>query len=367
MKILVVGDWYLPIYEQALYDAFSNLGHNVDKFSWIEYFKYYQYPKLNKADKNKLKSIYYRLQNRFTIGPSVNNLNHDLINKNKKNKYDLIFIYRGTHIYKNTIKKLKKTGAIIFAYNNDDPFSQNYPKYFWRHFIKSIPECDHVFSYREKNINEYVNAGAKSVSILMSYYIKNKNYFIAPTHSHNKNASNPIKIVFIGHFENDGRDDIILRLAQSDYNFNLFGTEWDKSKHFNKLTAILGKIEPIYSTEYNELLNDVDISLVFFSKMNNDQYTRRVFELPITKTLMISERTEKMMSLFNEGSEILFFNDVEEILEKIKLLDNNRVLMEKIKNNAYKRVTQDGHEVQDRAIQIIETYNDIIENYANKS
>ncbi|MEX6315961.1 hypothetical protein AB6G19_22280 [Providencia manganoxydans] len=97
MKILVVGDWYLPIYEQALYDAFSNLGHNVDKFSWIEYFKYYQYPKLNKADKNKLKSIYYRLQNRFTIGPSVNNLNHDLINKNKKINMTL-YLYIEVHI-----------------------------------------------------------------------------------------------------------------------------------------------------------------------------------------------------------------------------------------------------------------------------
>ncbi|HFG2004054.1 TPA: hypothetical protein ACGF6Q_003513, partial [Vibrio cholerae] len=159
MKVLVVGDWLAEIYEESFYNAFKEHGCNVARFSWIQYFKYYQYANRFEVKCNPIASFYYRIQNRFTFGPVVSKINNDLVRFARIESYDLIFIYRGTHVYPKTIKSLKKTGALVFGYNNDDPFSKYYPKYFWRHFLRGVKDYDHIFSYRDKNIQDYSNIG----------------------------------------------------------------------------------------------------------------------------------------------------------------------------------------------------------------
>ncbi|MEQ5274145.1 glycosyltransferase [Proteus terrae] len=354
MKILIVGEYAFPIYEKSFYNAFKRLGYDVHKFSWIGYFKYYQHYQLEPQKKyNILKSIYYRFQNKYLIGPTINKINNDLIRKVNNEKYDLIFIYRGTHIYSSTLKKLKKNKDIkIFGYNNDDPFSKSYYSYVWRHYLKCLPYYDHIFAYREKNIFDYRNKGITSTSILMSYYIKENNFHYEHKERHDKN----IKIVFIGHYENDGRDKILLSTAKYGFDLSLYGTGWEKSLLYNEIVSLLGKIKPIYNDEYNKILNNADVSFVFLSKLNNDTYTRRVFEIPVTKTVMLSERTSMIESLFKENEEIIFFENINDVIKKLIFLNENRAHLEEIKENAYNRVIKDGHEVEDRVKQIISTY-----------
>ena len=129
MKILISADWHGHVYAQAFYDGFKSLGYDTYKFSWKEYFYHYQYANRYETDNNTLKSLYYRLQNKFLIGPALWKINHDLIQKCQEIKPDLIFIYRGTHIYPSTIKKIKSLGCKVFGYNNDDPFSSEYKSY----------------------------------------------------------------------------------------------------------------------------------------------------------------------------------------------------------------------------------------------
>ncbi len=352
MKVLVVGDWLAEIYEESFYNAFKEHGCEVHKFSWIQYFKYYQYPNKFKVKKNFLLSLYYRLQNRFTCGPELISINRDLVRNCKSNNYDLVFIYRGTHIFPSSIKKLKKNGTKVFGYNNDDPFSSHYPRYLWRHFMRGLKEYDHVFSYRHKNLDDYKKLGYKSSSVLRSYYLKEKNFIMDDS-----NVKEDFKrdVVFIGHYENDGRDEVILHLLKSGIDLKLYGPEWEKSEHFKEIVSFTGVIRPLYS-EYNEALNGAKVALVFLSKINNDTYTRRVFEVPAVKTVMLSEYTDDLSALYEESKEILFFSDGEHCLEILQgLLANSRRTQE-IANRAYQRLIADGHEVYDRVTQILAMY-----------
>ncbi|MEM5507011.1 glycosyltransferase [Shewanella frigidimarina] len=352
MKVLVVGDWLAEIYEESFYKAFQEHGYDVSKFSWIQYFKYYQYANRFDVKSNFLLSLYYRIQNRFTFGPELLRINRDLRHDAEKNRYDLIFIYRGTHIFPSTIKKLKATGAIVFGYNNDDPFSTHYPKYFWRHFMRGIKNYDHIFSYRNKNLDDYKNISYKKSSILRSYYLKDKNFLIPPASVKKEFKSD---VVFIGHYENDGRDEILLHLLKSGIALKLYGTSWENSPLISELKTFTGEIKPVY-TEYNEVLNGAKIALVFLSKLNNDTYTRRVFEIPATKTVMLSEYTDDMANLYQNEKEVFFFNNKNECLTIINNLLEHPDLINAVANQAYDRLMTDGHEVYDRVAEIINEY-----------
>lgn len=348
MKIMIVADWHgKGIYADALYNEFERLGNEVIRFSWKEYFKHYQYPDSYEINKSIFKSIYYRIQNKYTFGPVINKINNDLICSVKNNKPDLIFIYRGTHIYPKTINKIKEINnkIVVFGYNNDDPFSEEYKSYFWRHYIKCTFYYDHIFVYRNKNIQDYKRIGYEKTSILRSYYTKDRNYII-------KNTEKKYDVIFIGHFEDDSRDYYILSLFEKGYNVKIFGTGWDKSKIFNILSEKNGPIVPVYDN-YNKTLNETKIALVFLSKLNRDTYTRRCFEIPAAGALMLSEYTEDLNGLFKLGVDADYFNDANELVEKVTYYLNNEDKLKSVANSGYLKLTQNGHEVSDRVKEII--------------
>lgn len=141
LTILMVADGHGgAIYDEALAGGFSKLGHKVVRLTWKEHFHNYPYANVYQTDGNRLRSLYYRLQNRFMFGPAMHRLNTDLLQQATALQPDLIFIYRGTHIWPRTLDSLKRsTRALIAGYNNDDPFSPRYPGYFWRHFRGGHP------------------------------------------------------------------------------------------------------------------------------------------------------------------------------------------------------------------------------------
>lgn len=304
-KILIVGDWEFNVYEKAFFDAFKKLGCRVEKYS---YGKYY-------FANNYLQKTLLKIDKKYLIGSATKKLNKELLNKIREFKPDLVFVYRGRHLYPSTIKKIKKetkkSTCKIFAYMNDDPFTKKRPNYFWRYFIQSIPFYDHLFAYREKNIKDFKRAGANSVSLLLPYYIKESNYQL--------NLKKRYDVVFIGHYENDNRDCYLLRLFQEGINLKIFGTDWQKSKIYKELVLFNGSIKPVYGREYNKVINQAKIALCFFSKINNDLYTRRNFEIAATGTLMLCEENKTIGELFEKDQEIATFKDIGECQAKIIL------------------------------------------------
>lgn len=353
MKILVVADWHGEIYAQAIYNGFLNLGVETHKFSWKEYFHNYQFSKDTHTLSDKVKSFYYKAQNKFLVGPVIWKINRDLVEKSKEIKPDLIFIYRGTHIYPGTLKAIKDSvNCKIFGYNNDDPFSKKYKDYVWKHYKNSIGYYDHIFAYREKNIEDYKKSGFCRVSILRSYYRKEQNYFIEKQDNKYK-----CDVVFIGHFENDGRDESIKYLIENHIDIKLFGPEWHRSKYYDLFKKYMrGDIKPLNGKEYNLAINSAKIALVFLSKKNNDTYTRRCFEIPATKTMMMAEYTDDLNSMFEEGKEAEYFRNKDELLEKVKFYLASEEKLKEIGENGYKRVMNDGHEVIDRCKEVLKVY-----------
>jgi spore maturation protein CgeB len=355
MKILVTGQYYTEIYEKPFYDGFKNLEYEVYAFKWHSYFKGYPFPRYFSPPKSSLKSFYYKAQNKFLYGPSIGKLNSDFVKECIRIKPDIVFVYRGSHLYPRTLKKIKKRfNAIILGYNNDDPFSDIYPWYYWRHFLKGLQYYDHLFAYRQKNIEDYKNLGYDNCSLLRSYYLSHKNFPIEKT----TDSLYRSDVIFIGHWENDGRDEAIKLLIQNGTDVKVYGTLWEESKYYEFFKEKVGEITALYK-DYNLALNSSKIALVFLSRVNSDTYTRRCFEIPAAKTMMMAEYTNDLASMFEEGQEAEYFRNNAELLKKIQVYLKQPQKIRTVGSNGYKRLKKDGHEAEDRCKEVIKIFNEI--------
>ena len=110
-------------------------------------------------------------------------------------------------------------------------------------------------------------------------------------------------------------------------------------------------------TDYNHTINQCEIAIVFLSKLNSDTYTRRCFEIPATKTLMLSEYTEDLDKMFPSDECAVYFKTPVEMVEKSRYLLSQPEEIKRIAENGYQRLKVLGGSEVDRCRQIVETYN----------
>ena len=338
MKILVVGQYKHEIYERSLFDAFINMGHEVSSFQ-IGSFDY--------VGNNRFLSIVERFQNRYLLGPKIIKINSRLLHKVNSVRPDLVFLYRVVEINPTIIAKIKNLGCEVFSYNNDDPFSRIPSKRYWRNYFRTTLICDHNFVYRKKNIEDFNNIGINNVSLLMPYYIKENNFPIT--------IDKTFDVIFAGHFENDGRDKYIKALLDAKINVNVFGDpKWKEAPLYQEIKSVFNTAKR--GKDYNILLNKAKIALVFLSKINSDTYTRRCFEIPATKTLMLSEYTTDLDNLYKHNKEAVYFRSEEDLVVKCKNLISNPSKIKQIGEAGFKRLHSDDHSIENRARKILEYY-----------
>ena len=351
MKILVAGDWHSNLHEDAVYRALKKLNHKVFKFSWAHYF----------LSKSFLGSLFKKIQSKLLFGPIISKLNHDLFLMVQKIKPEIIFIYRGTHINATTLTKIKffLPSVKIVGYNNDDPFSPNANFFLWRVFKKAISKYDIMLAYRAHNIEQYLKAGAAKSKLFRSWYLPDIHKKIKVSQSDRRNFSSDC--IFVGHFENDGRDLCIAELIKNGVHVRVFGPyEGFGDFGWNKpvcKSAELKKILPIYyldSNSYVKAINSNSIALCFLSKLNRDTYTRRCFEIPAMGAALFSEYSYDLAKLFKDGKEAVFFKNKEELVSKVLYYKSHPQELNKIRENGMRRVREAKHDIDSQMKNFLE-------------
>ena len=341
MKIMVVGDGHSNVHETVVVDAFRELGHQAEGFFWTAYF----------VSESIAVRNWLRVQNKFLIGPTIDRLNKDLPKRVLRLQPDIVFVYRGTHIYPETlcsIRKITSGRCVMIGYNNDDPFTSAYPKWMWRHFLRSIPEYDMVLAYRGGNVRELRDAGAKRVNLLRSWFVPGRNY---PTElSAEEKEDYECDVVFVGHYEADGRTELLERVARRGWKLRLFGPgyDWDPKIWDSEELSSQVPVRLVWGEDYNRALNGAKIALCFLSKLNRDTYTRRCFEIPASGTLMLSEYTNDLARLFCEGKEAEYFRSADEMIDKIELYLRDEERRKAVAEAGHRRVHEAGHDVVTR-------------------
>lgn len=346
----MAGDWSFEVYEEAITRAFRTLGHEVHRFSWCEYY--------NPADlrsASALKRFGLKFQNKFLTGPMISRINADFLDRVRSVAPELVFINRGTHITAQTLRRVRKElpGIAIAGYNNDDPYSKAHPFWLWRHFLSAVPEHDLVLAYRHHNIEELLRGGARRAELLRSWFIPELNRPVQLTSAECESFS--CDVVFVGHYEPDGRLELLEEVVRRGYRLRLFGSKgWDRALGKSKLLRHLTPVAPARDANYGKALAGAKIALCFLSKLNRDTYTRRCFEIPATGVCMLSEFTNDLATLFREDEEVLFFRDKGEFIQKLERYLKDDVARRRIASGGYRRVREDGHDVVSRMAYVLD-------------
>lgn len=337
MKILLIGSFRHPMYAPAFEGGFRKLGYEVRVIRYEDY----QY------GQGLIGNLLSRLQSRLHVGYRLLAYNRRVVQETTIFQPDFVFLYRCYNIWPRTVRQLKKLGSFVFTYNNDDPFSGTPNMGYYRYFKKILPIADVNLAYRNKNVIDYESVGGNHVHLLLPYYIEENNYFIE--------GNDDIPIAFLGHFENDGRDKYIKALKDAEIPVMVFnGSDWELAPLYEEIKPSIK--EGKRGIEYNNTLNRCQIALVFLSKLNHDTYTRRCFEIPATKTLMLCEYTEDMDRMFPADECAVYFKTADELVEKSKLLLEHPGEIKRIAQNGYDRLKELGGSEVDRCKEIIDYY-----------
>ena len=341
MRILIAGLFQYDWYEKICADTIEDLGHEVIRFSWRKYFT----STLGKVEAALGWS-----------GPITREVNHKLIQTVTEHKIDVLLVWRGTCITKKALQLIKQRNpqCTLVSYNNDDPFSPKYSaknaplnqRRLWKTFIKAIPAYDRNFVYRPVNIPEVLQAGGRQADVLLPYFIPESNQPIELSDAEFEQFK--CDVVFIGHYEADGRERYLQQLVAGGLDVKLYGGKYWNHQVLGDLVDYFGEIREVYGDEYRQALAGAKMCLCFLSKLNRDTYTRRCFEIPACGKLLLSERTEDLMSMFKEDEEAVFFSSPEELVEKAVWLSQHPAEIERIARAGRQRVHRDGHSVQDR-------------------
>ena len=336
MKILIIGEWHSVVHEEQLFRNFKS--RNIDVFN----FKTYKYF----SSQNRIIKKFLRGLDKYSFGLIINKINKDLIDCVYKLEPDLLFFYRPRHIFQSTMIKIKEfSNSKIFIYNNDSPFSNKYSRYFWRRYFKMLRYADIVLSYRPADIIDYKKIGINSELFLPWYdpvFFKD-----IPNTSH---FSRKDEFLFVGHAEDDLRIPILTHISS---NLKLYGPlkDWSKKYICSELKSIVNK--PIWGYDYYKKLCEHKIALCFLSKLNNDVYTRRCFEIPAAGTMLFSEYSEELNNIFGDMKGAVFFKDFEEFKYKLQILKENPNAIIKIAKIGKEIVLKNKFDVSSRVDKII--------------
>ena len=141
-------------------------------------------------------------------------------------------------------------------------------------------------------------------------------------------------------------------LLRDGFDVVLKGGGWDRPTKGRPV----GKLSPIthaFGVEYNRIYSSVVAGLCFFSKINNDSWTRRALEIVAVGGLLVCERTEEAQSHFKDREEAYFFSSVEELVEIVAELKAQPEKREAVRSAGHRRLLAEPNTIDDRAAQVV--------------
>ncbi len=294
-----------------------------------------------------------RIQARLSLGKAVRSLNVDLLAFARESQYDMVWIEKGIWIYPETVEDLREArGAMVIHYTPDMAITFNKT----RHFMRSIPKYDAVITTKRYEMEKYKEHGAKCVIFIGKAFDPGIHKPYALTAQELRTYGSDV--CFVGRCERHYFR-LVRAVAHATDGLAIWADQWKRKTFMRPWLKKAYRGGNVWESEYGKALSGAKIGLGFLTKLGPETATARSIEIPACGTLLLAERTNEHQELFQEGKEAEFFDNEEELREKIKYYLSHPDERERIAVAGRKRCVQSDYTHQSRLKAVFERISEL--------
>lgn len=332
-KILIVGNTLeLGRTEEVYGSGFEAKGYKVQHFSWEQ------------AEPSLLsRSLLQRASWRLAWQIRARTANQKLVETAKQFQPDLTFVVFPLLMQPNTIKALKKNG-LVFVFFTDNPLDNHHTHTnVW--VTQGLYLWDAIFIWSQQLVKQICALGITNV-----FY----HPFCSDTkHHYPQRQNNPdYDVAFIGNWDDSCKREKYLK-AISNYRLGIWGSKYWQTNCKEAMVGRLHKGMCSYE-EIPQILGSAKIGLNILRPQNEMGHNIRTFEIPVSGTLMLSEKNSELLDLFAEDREAVYFSSSEELRQKVAYLLKDSNAIKSIAKAGYKKALK--HTISQRINDIKTTY-----------
>jgi spore maturation protein CgeB len=253
-------------------------------------------------------------------------------------RFDLVHVDSGEWVTPRVIECLRQYTTRVVNYNIDDPTGERDKTRFIA-YRRSLPFYDLCIVMRPQNVDEARALGARHV---VRVFRSADEVEHAPRVLTDEDRTRwGAQVLFLGTWFPE-RGAFLLELVKRGVPMTIRGANWHKAPEWPSLKAHWHDGQ-IHGEDYAKAIQCAKVNLGLLSKGNRDLHTTRSLEIPAIGSLLCAERTSEHTSMYNEGSEALFWSDADECAAMCKLALDNDELRQRIAAAGHARVIANGH------------------------
>lgn len=330
-KVLIVGQVLeLGRTEEVYGRGFSALGCKVKHFN------------LQDAEPSLVSSSFgHKVAWRVAWQLLARSVNQKLIDLANQFKPDLTFVVAPSLIQPSSIQALQQHG-LVFVFFTDNPLDQHHTHS--NAWIRAgLPLWDAVFIWSQELAKRLTEKGVKNA--FFHPFCSDVQYHFP------QRKTNPIyDVAFIGNWDASRKREQYLK-AISDYRLVIWGS--DSWRTHCRETSIKGFCRGMCTyAEIPGILGAAKMGLNILRPQNERGHNIRTFEIPATGTLMLSERSQELLTLFEEDREAVYFSNPDELQKKVQYLLQNEDLIGSISEAGYSKAIK--HKVSHRIVELLD-------------
>jgi spore maturation protein CgeB len=326
---------------RALAQAFRRMGHSLLEMDEEDYISWRPQGFMPKAIR--------RLSGRFW----VDDYNEAVLKQASSSIYDFVLVFKGNLLKTNTLQKLRETGKPIFNFYPDTNFVD-----YGNRIPAALPFYDCVFTTKsfhgEREISKYGIRTLRQV----------RHGFDPEVHrpkllSIEQLAHYGCDVSFVGNWSPENEDRIFYVLRNREQlRVKVYGLGWSRSSRAFK-ERLGDNLKPgAFGDELSIIYTASKINLGLLRRATverdiADQVTARTFQIPASRAFLLHEDTPEVRTLFDEGVEILLFDNNEDLVNKIDFALKDSSFRENMIERAYERCLREPYDYSPSALTIL--------------
>jgi spore maturation protein CgeB len=310
-KILYAGDLRYGTTSRERMDSLIELGFEVLPFDIGPVYASYH---------RVWRSLAWRVQ----IGPIIERANETIKHLASKEKYDFVWIDKGTWLSSETLTQLRERSQAKLAlhYTPDAAFYSNKS----RLFKKSIPHYNLCVTTKPFELQMYRAAKAQRTLMVLQGYSRSFDHIQT---RRTQESSKACDVIFVGHRQTH-YEKCLKAIAKSGIDIEIHGAQWVNFTKNANWACDHVKSNGLWGFDYALALSAARIGIGLLSKYIPETTTTRTFEIPASGSLLLAERTEDHLSLFEENEEAVYWITPDELIDKAKYYLKNEALRARI-------------------------------------